>query len=379
MYKLQTAKKIELKQDFFGKAPNIFVGRYGYPNIRVGILGTQEYNKHDDPLAWSKEGTTIPEIIKLRSELINSNFQSGIKSFGDKLTDLSKDLSLGKRPTDVEINLEKKPAFRITFNTHEQPHGPSVALKQARVTEDIKVDTRIDKATSATDLLAADAVSDLSRKGIDEHYLTKVFSMGNFGLPTERKLVPTRWSITAVDDIIGKRKIEELKKCNVSDIKVYTGGYFGNNYIIILFDEVWQYELFEQFVPSTRDPASPVLVETDHESYDGRKSYVEETAGGYYAARIGIIERLLHERRQASVLAIRVITEEYTAPLGVWVVREAVRKTMETRPITFASRELAVNFAKQYCKRHFNYDITSVLSKSILLKSISGQTKLGSF
>ena len=32
---------ISAKQDFSGRTPNVFVGKYGYPNIRVGILGNE--------------------------------------------------------------------------------------------------------------------------------------------------------------------------------------------------------------------------------------------------------------------------------------------------------------------------------------------------
>ncbi|MFB6077089.1 MAG: hypothetical protein ABEK12_03090, partial [Candidatus Nanohaloarchaea archaeon] len=53
--------------------------------------------------------------------------------------------------------------------------------------------------------------------------------------------------------------------------------------------------------------------------------YVDETAGGYYAARLGPLEYLDDIGRQAKVLIIREVTDDYWAPLGVWVVRETVR------------------------------------------------------
>ena len=41
MVKIGAQKKvnIEAKQDFFGQSPNVFVGRFGYPEVNVGILG----------------------------------------------------------------------------------------------------------------------------------------------------------------------------------------------------------------------------------------------------------------------------------------------------------------------------------------------------
>ena len=381
IYKLQAKKELSttLKQDYFGKAPNVFVGKHGYPNIRVGILGTEQYTKHDDPLRWTREGLQIPEIIRLRSELINSHFTTAIKGSSNRFFDITKEVSLAKRPVDVEIGLDKKPELRMTFNTMEQPHGPTVGLKTARITENVAIDTRVDKATSANDLTASDAVTSLMKKGVDEHFLTKAFSMGNFGIPLERKLVPTRWSITAVDDITGKQKIAELKKCNVSDCMAYFGSHLGNYYLILCFDDTWQYELFEQFVPASRKNDSEVMIETDYEPYEGRKAYVEETAGGYFACRIAVLEKLLEHRKQASVLSIRIITEEYSAPLGVWVVREASRNAMMSAPLRFADRNLMLTYAKKIMMAKFGYDITPLLSRSKLVKALFGQQKLTNF
>jgi hypothetical protein len=41
--------------------------------------------------------------------------------------------------------------------------------------------------------------------------------------------------------------------------------------------------------------------------------------------------------RQASVLAVREISEDYWAPLGVWVVREVARKAMTALPKKFTT------------------------------------------
>ena len=379
LYKIKHQKELntEFKQDYFGKAPNVFVGKYGYPHIKVGILGAEGYNKNDDPLTWSKEGTNIPEIIRLRSSLVNSNFQTSIKGFNDRFSEIAKDISLAKRPVDIEIGTKEKPKFRITFHDFEQPHGPTVQLKKATITENTPIDTRVDKVVSANDITATEALTTLAKKGFDEHFLTKAFSVGNFGIPIQRKFVPTRWSITAVDDALGKQKIAEIKKHQETDCIAYFGGHLGNYYLILFFDDKWQYELFEQFIPSNE--STPQFVETDYESYEGRKEYVHETAGGYYAARIGILENLTQRKRQSSVLAIRIITEEYSAPLGVWVVREAVRKAILSEPLKFADRNAMLSYAISFMKTRFNYDIASLIKKSLLVKSVFGQRKLRAY
>jgi hypothetical protein len=185
--------------------------------------------------------------------------------------------------------------------------------------------------------------------------------------------VPTRWSITAVDDIIGKQMIDEVKKCKESDYLAFFGGYLGNYYLILMFPNCWSYELFESVVGDTGPPM------TDYEPYAGRKDYADDTAGGYYAARHAILERLCAIKRQAGVLALRFITNEYWAPLGVWVCRESVRNSMSSKPIEFASRELMLKYAQALIRKKFNTDISSILRQSRLLDGIEKQKRLDSF
>jgi hypothetical protein len=360
------------KQDFFGETPNIFIGRYGYPNINVGVLSTEQYNNHDAPLLWSKEDYQIQNIIDLRTGLINSSFSTNIKSFNDRLLELSQEVSLAAKPVDVEINLNKKPQFHLNFNQDTMPHGPRVKLKKAKLTENPKIPKKVDKVVSDHHLKAADAIEDL-RKRYDEHYLTKILSVGNIGMKKDRKLVPTRWSITAVDDIVGKQLTDEIKRNKESNYLAYFGGYLGNYYLILFFPNCWSYELFETVV-GERSSFS-----TDHEFYDGRKYYADNTAGGYYATRHAVLEKLSQTKRQASVLALRFITNEYWAPLGVWVVREATRKSMSSKPIEFASKELMMKYAKAFVKKKFNFDIDKLLTTSKLMDYMEKQKRLGDF
>ncbi|MBN1544631.1 hypothetical protein JW898_04165 [Candidatus Woesearchaeota archaeon] len=372
--KIMSQKRLNrsAKQDFFGEAPNVFIGRYGYPNINVGLLSTEEYNNHDAPLRWSADNYQIQQIIDLRTGLINSSFQTNIRTFNDRLLELSQEVSLAAKPVDVEINLDKKPFFRLNFNQDTMPHGPRVKLKKAQLTENPKIPHKVDRAVSDPHLKAADAIAGL-RKDYDEHYLTKILSVGNLGVRTERKLVPTRWSITAVDDIIGKQMMDEVKRYPESDYLAFFGGYLGNYYLILFFPACWSYELFETIV-GERSSFS-----TDHEFYDGRKDYAGNTAGGYYAARHAVLERLSGMKRQAGVLALRFITTEYWAPLGVWVVREATRKSMSSRPIEFGSKEFMLKYAKALAKKRFGFDIDVLLGQSRLLDFMKRQKKLEDF
>ena len=107
--------------------------------------------------------------------------------------------------------------------------------------------------------------------------------------------------------------------------------------------------------------------------------YAFGTVGGYYTVRLAILEKLKELKRQASVLALRFITDEYTMPLGVWVTREATRKSMQSKPIEFSSKELMLEYARKLVKRKFSYNADYLLNASKLLKSIKQQTKLKKF
>jgi hypothetical protein len=67
--------------------------------------------------------------------------------------------------------------------------------------------------------------------------------------------------------------------------------------------------------------------------------------GCYYAARLAAVEALSRERRQAQVLVLREAGPSYLLPVGVWVVREAVRRAFRERPAVFSTAEEALSFA----------------------------------
>ena len=71
----------QAKQNYFGESPNIFVGRYGYPRVNVGILSNEFLPRDvDQPKLWAEQNYDIPKIVDLRSSLINSRFKANVKS-----------------------------------------------------------------------------------------------------------------------------------------------------------------------------------------------------------------------------------------------------------------------------------------------------------
>ncbi|MBU0757141.1 MAG: hypothetical protein KKF44_03695 [Nanoarchaeota archaeon] len=369
----QTNLNKSFKKDFSGEAPNVFIGRQGYPSVNVGLLSNESITEeHDAPRKWSGENYQIPKLIDLRSSLVNSRFRVSIKSFDDKFLEMAQEVSMAERPVDVEVSLNKKPNFNLSYNQEAAPFGPSVKLEKARLTENPHIPTAVEKTVSQDDMKSVEGMMYLYKKGFDEHFLTKLISVGNLGVKENRKLVPTRWSITLTDDTLGKQLINGIKDFPHYDYVAHFGGYLGNYYLILFFPDVWGYELFETLAETGE-------FSTDAENFRGRKNYAENTVGGYYAARLGILEYLKEKKRQANVLALRFITNEYWAPLGVWVVREATRKSLQSKPLEFASRELMLDYAKMLVKKRFNFDLERLTSGSIMLKEMREQKKISSF
>jgi DNA repair protein NreA len=369
------------KEDFFGSSPAPFVGRFGYPNVHVGILSVEEKDSgiYDAPKQWAGADFKIPQVVDLRSSLVNSRFVVNVNS-NHKFLQATQEVGMAAKPVELEVKLDKKPVFRLNSDAYSAPMGPNASLKSVDITSNPKIPTKVDKIVSDSDFHATDAMIELYEHDFDETYLTRLLSVGNLGVKTQRRIVPTRWSITAVDDNVGKHLIEQVKKFPESDYKAYFGGYLGNYYLILMFPEVWSYELFETYLPKVSWNVSDMAqYSTDYEPYDGRKDYADETAGGYYAARLAILEGLSRQKRQASVLALRFITGDYYLPLGVWVVREASRKAMGSQPIEFASKELMLDYATKLVKAKFGYELSGILPNSIMLRNMKAQKKLSSF
>ena len=337
---------------------------------------------HSRPYSYIRSAENnfdIPQIVDFRSSLINSRFKADVRDV-NKLIEISQEIGMASRPVDVEINLEQKPKFRMNSDSQLAPMGPNAKLKKAELAENPHIDTRVDKVVSDTDLKAKDALVYLYEHNFDENFLSKLLSVGTVGLKDNRKIVPTRWSISAVDDLVGKHLYEQITQYEPSNYQAYFGSYLGNYYLIMFFPEIWSYELFETYMPKASwNVGNKIEYMTDYEPYQGRKEYAENTAGGYYASRVAILEKLNKLKKQSSVFCLRFITGEYAVPLGVWVCRESVRKALSNKPIEFASKELMLNYAQILIKRKFNFDLEKILKNSILLKNINQQSKLTKF
>ncbi len=372
-----------VKDSFFGTSPpSVFVGRYNYPKVNVGILSPpiemDNAEKLDSPEIWYQEQSTIREILDYRSEMINSRTNYDVKRPKGNLLETMQELSMAKKPADIEVWLKSKPKFKFSVNNFSPPIGNPAVIKEAKITENVKIPRRVDEVVSDTDLKATEATVSLYSHAIPVSKIEKIFSVGLLGLPFQRKLVPTRWSITGVDDIIGKNLRQKIKTYQeLSEVQVFYNEYIGNHYEIIFLPRHYEYELVEIKHPkSVWNPYGKyTAIYSDYESYWGRKDYASATGGAFYAGRLSTLEYMEKIRRQASILIIREVLPAYYAPLGIWQMRETIRGAFDRNPIIFDNLDKAL---KNVSTRLIT-SMKEIQTKSKLLQNIKKQKKIKEF
>ncbi len=390
--------------------PSVFIGsKLKYPLVNVGILSPLERDEnawvYDDAKYWAENDFQIGEVIKLRDNLLNSRFQSKVTDvrLNKKFVEIARDVAIASKPVDVEIEFKKNISVNKNKDRILTPLGMRAGLKKVKITSNVKISQKVDKVIN-DELKASEGMDLLYKNNLDEYALSKILSVGVLGLKKNKRLVPTRWSITATDDTIGKNLMKNVRDYKwIENYNLFFGEFLGNQYMILFFPNLWGYELFELYLPkSSWNPSNEIRASTDYENYSGRKAYAFNTAGGYYAARLPILQYLNNIKRQASVLVIRIETPSYWASLGVWVVRESVRKTLKKVAMKFNSRKELIEGAKKIGNNKFNtenqgfsdpqtsggafarntkqkvlgFNISDILKKSKLLEQIKSQTNL---
>ncbi|MFA0821419.1 MAG: Nre family DNA repair protein [Methanomethylovorans sp.] len=331
---------------FGASPPAVFIGRHDYPSVMSGPMvppdmGGDESSLLEDPKKLLS--MDIGQIIAARSRLVRAGARMNVKDAADPRDPLllkSQELALSMTPVDTEAWFNKPLSNKLKFDNVLTPMGPSGDLKDLDITENPNVPKKVDYLVYDDDALAKDAVSELISSNISQEHITRLLSIGLLG--KERKLVPTRWSITAVDDMFGKEVLHKVRDFpQISDIMLFSGGAFGNHFEILFIPRSFSYELIEIWMPRAVWSGDSTWVDADREGVDGKKGY-SNLAGGYYAARLGALEYLKSIKRQAAVFMVREIRPDYWAPLGVWVVREAARKALQNPPQKFESIDSAL-------------------------------------
>lgn len=309
---------------FGASPPGAFVGSWGYPKVLAGPLvppvrdeDTSIFDASEDWLAYD-----LPEILRFRLSLVRGKASRRVVDARspDPLLATVQEGAMASRPVDTEMWLTKRPVLVSAFSARAPPSGPSADIAKLDLADNPSVPRRVDDVVGDTDVIATQGVADLYGHGIPQSHITRIFSVGLLGTKERRRLVPTEWSITAVDDILGKRLVVEVRDHPwVDSYEVYSAAGLANNVAVLLLPGAFMFEALEAW----NLESNPIPVH-DHEFANGRTTYPEQIAGAYHATKLPVLEHLASRRRQAIAIVCMEVYEGWV-PLGVWRYRELAR------------------------------------------------------
>ncbi len=337
--------KIKVRGDLVDGAspPFSLVGEAGYPKVMVGSLISENIY-----LARLSEDHSalldmdLSRIIEIRASLMNLSSRYRIRGQEDRNLEEMRLSAMSSIPVLMEAKVKAALDPRIKFDGLLAPVGPTARVERIRLEEEPKVPRRVDQLVFDQDVRAFDAAVELYTSGIDVYHITRLLSLGLLGRRDFRKLVPTRWSITAVDSMLGdflKRKVLSLPE-HSSEVLLYRSEFSDNRYRILIVPGPYRLSVVECWLPRGLWTGSSAQITTNYE--DSMQGF-HLMDGGHYAMRLPILEHLVRIRRQATCVAVREIGPGYYAPVGNWQIREAVRRALSSKPVKFDSLDEAIS------------------------------------
>ena len=325
--------------------PSVFIGRYGYPKVKVGPMVPPFHGDTtilDKPEMWL--GKSLEDIVHYRLSLVRGVSDINVHATSGRYIETLQELAMASKSAESEALFEKKPVADIEQEKdlgESAPFGPVAPLKSFK-TASLSIDKRLENVYYDKDLRAAEAMVDLFQQEVEVSRIHRVLSVGMLGLQKNRRLVPTRWSISATDNIISVSLIKSIVSYAQIDLfEVYKHSHLGNYYSVILIpDDVWNFEMKEVWF----DKNGNLGMGVDFEDARGLDHY-PSIAGAYFAARLGVAEHLAQRRRKAAALVLREIHSDYVMPVGVWQIREGIRVALKNEKRQFESFENALSFA----------------------------------
>ena len=379
-YLKKLTEKIQMKSVKVGKdldgstPPSVFIGRWSYPKVYAGpmmVSETGDTSIMDSPESWIGENKTQEDIINYRLNLVRGKQLIKIDDIENPFVEKLQDISLSSKSTDTEAKFGKRPVGS-SFNEDSTPHGPSAVIEKFDI-DSVRWDKQLEKTYYDTDLKATEAVINLHDKDVPFSAMQKAFSVGAIGTKNRRKLVPTRWSITACDSSIANTLLKEVRHYPIIDTtRVYEFSSLKNYYAIILTPMEWQYEWMESFIKIL---GKEEMIFSDYETNTDKKEY-SSVGGCYYTCKMAVLDSLAKQKKQAGAIVLREAYSGYV-PLGVFNVRENVKYAMEQPYKEFESLKQSLEYIGTKLKIPVNkYVKTSELLRELLQ---SRQTTLDAF
>ena len=320
--------------------PSVFVGSYDYPKVFVGPMVPPIHGDTtilDSPEKW--HGKSLEDIVNFRLNLVRGIQKTPVDLTEGRYIENLQEMVMSEKPTDSDLIFQKPTSSKISLDGENAPFGPIGEIKSAKFSGTYS-SRNIEKIFYDRGLKSQDAIIQLYKSGIEISQIQKCLSMGMLG--QKRKLVPTKWSITATDDVISKSLLDDVLDFNLIDShRIFFFEHLGNLFSVVLFPHRWVYEMIEAWY-------SNGILGFGYDNEDARGiTHPPAIAGAYFAAKLGVLEYLNSNKIQAGVVILREIRPEYAIPVGVWQVREGIRYAMKQSPIITDNFEQAISIASK--------------------------------
>lgn len=321
--------------------PSIFIGSAGYPKVFAGPLIAPVHGDtgiYDKPESWIPGQKSQEEIISYRLNLIRGKRLVETTDLNSRFTSQLQEIALSDTSVESEAAFHEIPTG-FSLSEDHAPFGPSASIDTLSC-EPVRWNHHLERVFDDTDLRATEAVIRLHQDKLPFSTIQKAFSAGTMGNGKKRHLVPTRWSITAVDSTLANHLFNRVKQFSPIDTwRVHEFSSLHNKYAVILTPTGWQYEWTEAFIHVMGDEE---LVFSDSEIKRPKTEY-SSVGGCYYSCKMAVLEALLREKKQAGAIVLREATEGYV-PLGVFNVRENVRNAMAVKGKEFETFKDAFSY-----------------------------------
>jgi hypothetical protein len=368
-------KSIKVGQELDGSTPpSVFIGSWNYPKVYAGPMMVPQQGDTaimDSPESWIPGQKSQEDIIGYRLSLVRGKQSISITDINNSFIEKLQEISLASTSIDSEATFSKRPRG-LSFSEETTPHGPSALIEKFDI-DAVKWDRELEKVYYDNDLRAREALIDLHQKGVPFSNVQKAFSVGVIGTGKRRKLVPTRWSITACDSTLADTLLKRVRNYPLLETyRVYEFSSLNNYYAVILTPTEWQYEWMEAFIKVL---GKEELIFSDYEANTGKKEY-SRVGGCYYTCKMGLLDAMDKEKKQAGAIVLREAYSGYV-PLGVFNVRENIKYAMEQEYSEFEDLKSSLDYVETKLK----IPLSKFVKKSDLLQDLlkSRQTTLDFF
>lgn len=357
---LKPTKEIE----GIGSAP--IVGEKNYPLLKIHNVSTEDKNN-----SFFKSGNIVKqeytEIFKTKAKnILGSTQESHIRKTTQRINEEIIDIYKSKKEIEFNSTFQNELKFdKILTNKVSGIMGSKNELESLEATQNTQTSKQIEKYSEG-DTKAREAIINLYKQGKNEHQIIHLLALGVFGIQINKKLVPSRWAITAYDQTIEKHLHKEIIKYNsINKFEVYYYKNKSDTHVNILLPDSYHGEHFEDWEGQ---------IKPDYFNNNNKLSTSEpNNAGGYFATKIALHEHLQKRKKQAAAIMIRVI-RNYDVPLGVVFVRECVRESFKNKIFeTTDFKEL-----QEFVKRKFPIHYPHLINSKVLLEQRK-QKKLNQF